>query len=286
MRSNWLARQAGVGRGRAHLAVEVVRAERTRAGRAPHVLGQHVERAGAVQHGVLGAGGGRLDGGAALQHLEAVARHQHGARGLVEAMVGAADALDQAARALRRADVDDEIDVAPVDAEVERGGGDHGLERAGRHGRFHLAAARGIERAVMQGDRQVVVVDAPQLLEQQLGLAARVDEHQRQVVRLDGREDLGQRVAGGVPGPGQRRLGLHHGDLGPRAALDLHQVGELHGAGARLRHQVGAQFARPRHGGRQADAHVARRDASAGGRGRAPAGRRAWWGSAHAARRG
>ena len=35
----------------------------------------------------------------------------------------------------------------------------------------------------MQRDRQDVLVDAPQFLEQQLGLAARVDEEQRRLVR-------------------------------------------------------------------------------------------------------
>ena len=50
-------------------------------------------------------------------------------------MVGAPDALHQAGGALRRADIDDEVDVAPVDAEVERRGADHGPELPGRHGR-------------------------------------------------------------------------------------------------------------------------------------------------------
>jgi hypothetical protein len=49
-------------------------------------------------------------------------------------------------------------------------------------------------------------------------------------------------------------------DLGPRAAHHLHQVGEVHDAGARLVHQICAQFAGPRHRGRQADAHVTRRN--------------------------
>ncbi len=142
------------------------------------MLRQHVQRAGAGVLRVVRAGRGGIDGGAAFQHLEAVGRHQQRARGLVQAVVGAADALDQAAGALRRADVDDEVHVAPVDAEVERGGGDHGFQRAGGHRRFDLAAAGGVERAVVQGDRQAVIVDAPQLLEQQLRLAARVDEHQ------------------------------------------------------------------------------------------------------------
>ena len=95
------------------------------------------------------------------------------------------------------------------------------LQRAGRHRRLDLAALRGIERAVVQRDRQAVVVDAPQLLEQQLGLHARVDEHQRQAVRLDRRVDLGDRVARGVAGPRQRLVGLENVDLGLGAAADV-----------------------------------------------------------------
>ena len=51
--------------------------------------------------------------GAAFQHLEAVGRHQQRAARLVEPVVGAADALDQAAGALGRADLDDQIDRRP-----------------------------------------------------------------------------------------------------------------------------------------------------------------------------
>jgi hypothetical protein len=39
-------------------------------------------------------------------------------------VVGAADALDEALYVFRRADLDHEIDIAPVDAEVERAGAD------------------------------------------------------------------------------------------------------------------------------------------------------------------
>ena len=98
--------------------------------------------------------GDRIDRGAAFQHLEAVGRHQHAARRLVHAVVGAADALQQPRRALRRADIDDEIDVAPVDAEIERRGADHRAQPAGRHRVLDLAALRHVERAVMQRDRR------------------------------------------------------------------------------------------------------------------------------------
>jgi hypothetical protein len=44
-------------------------------------------------------------------------------------VVGAADALQQAAGTLRRADMHDQIDIAPVNAEIERRGADDGFER-------------------------------------------------------------------------------------------------------------------------------------------------------------
>ena len=80
-------------------------------------------------------------------------------------MVGAADALREAAGALRCADVDDEIDVAPVDAEVECRSTNNGAEFSGDHRGFDLAALGGIQRAVVEGYRQAFLVDPPQLLE-------------------------------------------------------------------------------------------------------------------------
>ena len=125
-----------------------------------------------------------LERGAAFQHLEAVGRDQDRLGRLVHAVVGAADALRKPAGALRRADMDDEIDVAPVDAEVERRGGDDGAQAVRLHRLLDAAALADIERAVMQRDRQRILVDAPEFLEQQLRLAAGVDEEQRRLVAL------------------------------------------------------------------------------------------------------
>ena len=95
----------------------------------------------------------------------------------------------------------DEVDVAPVDAEVERRGGDDGAQCSRRHRRFDLAPLPAVERAVMQRDRQRVLVDPPELLEEQLRLPARVDEEQRRLVRPDRLVDLRQRVARRMPLP-------------------------------------------------------------------------------------
>ena len=78
----------------------------------------------------------------------------------------------------------------------------------------------------MQRDRQAVVVDAPQLLEQQLGLAARVDEQQRRPVRLDRLVDLGDGVARRVAGPGHALARIEDGDVRLGAAVDRDQVGQ------------------------------------------------------------
>jgi hypothetical protein len=82
----------------------------------------------------------RLKRSLALDHLEAVCRHEQRLRRLIEPVIGAADALGETACAPGRADIEDEIDVAPVDAEIERRGAHHGAQPASNHGCLDLAA--------------------------------------------------------------------------------------------------------------------------------------------------
>ena len=119
------------------------------------MLRQDVEAAGEELAAVERVLVQRVLGGDALQHLEPVGRDQGGAARLVEPVVGAADPLQQAGGTLGRADLDDEVDVAPVDAEVERGGADHGAQGTGSHRGLDLAALLDGEAAVMQADWQV-----------------------------------------------------------------------------------------------------------------------------------
>ena len=76
------------------------------------------------------------------------------------------------------------------------------------HRRLDLAALLDGERAVMQADRQVLLVDAPQPVEHQLGLRARVHEHDRGLVLADDVVDLGHRVMAHVAAPRQALLGV------------------------------------------------------------------------------
>ena len=146
-------------------AIERIRIERRRAGAAQNMLRQHVEPALAQPVAVEFAGHHRIARRFAFQHLEAVRRHQQRLRRLVEPMIGAADALHQPRGAFRRADADHLIHRAPVDAEIERRGADHRAQIALRHRAFDLAALARRERTVMQRDREVVLVDAPEILE-------------------------------------------------------------------------------------------------------------------------
>ncbi len=80
---------------------------------------------------------------------------------------------------------------------------DNGAQPSFGHRAFHLAALRDVERAVMQCDGEVVIVDAPQFLKNHLGLHAGVDEHQRGLVRLDALIDFGNGMTRGMPSPRQ-----------------------------------------------------------------------------------
>jgi hypothetical protein len=88
------------------------------------MLRQHVEAARAELLAIALAFAHRVLRRRGFQEFEAVARHQQRAARLVEPMVGAPDPLHQPRRSLGRAHLHDEIDIAPVDAQIEAGRGD------------------------------------------------------------------------------------------------------------------------------------------------------------------
>ena len=148
------------------LVIQRIGPERAGTGDAHDVLGEDIEPAGARRIAIQLAGPDPGDGGLAFQHLEAVGRHQDGAGDLVHAVIGAADALQQARDPLGRADLEHLVDPAPIDAEIERGRGDHRAQQALGHRRLHPLALVELQRAVMDRNRQGLVVEPPQCLEQ------------------------------------------------------------------------------------------------------------------------
>ena len=113
-----LVLQTCIGRRGADLGEQLLLLERRGAGDAEDVLGEHVERARTEVLGVELAVVDRIERRAGFQIFEAVAGNDLAFARLVETVVGASDPLQQARRALRCAHLHDEIDVAPVDAEI------------------------------------------------------------------------------------------------------------------------------------------------------------------------
>ena len=115
-----LARQAGIRRRAPHFREQHIGVERRGTGCAQDMLGQHIQAAGLQPVAVQLARQHRIARGIAFQNLETVGRHQQRGAGLVQPVIGAADALHQPGRALWRADADDFVDRAPVDAQIQR----------------------------------------------------------------------------------------------------------------------------------------------------------------------
>ena len=156
------------------------------AGAAENVLSQHVKPSAMRSGGVSWARScdGADRAALHLQHLEAIGRDEDAARRLVEAVIGAADALQEGAEAPFGAPtLMTRSMFAPVDAEIEQRGAHDGAEPARSHGVLDLAALRHVERAVVKGDGETVVVDVPERVEDHLSLAPLgVDENERHLV--------------------------------------------------------------------------------------------------------
>ena len=113
------------------------------------LLGEHVERV--ARHD------GRLDRAfahaprddRALEQVAAELGEDAPAADLADAVAGAADALQPARDRLRRLDLQDEVDGAHVDAQLERGGRDEARQLAGLQQLLDLGALLARERAVV-----------------------------------------------------------------------------------------------------------------------------------------
>ena len=176
--------------------------------------------------------------------------------GLIEPMVGAADALDHPRGALGAGELDDEVDVTPVDAEIQGRGANDGAQGAARHRRLDPAPLLGGKRPVMQGNGQAVLVQPPELLEGELGLEAGVDENQRRARPPDRLVDLWHGVSGGVADPRHLPLREQHVHHRRRSAGSADEVDLRLCAGR----EPSADHVRILHRGREADTAVVRRE--------------------------
>ena len=216
------------------------------------VLGEHVERVGRHLHRLDLPGQHALHGDRAADQVGAVFRQQHALADLADLVAGPADALQPAGNRRRGLDLDDQIDRAHVDAELETRCRDDGLEspalerfldlgagfladrtvvRPGQHrlGAVGLSAAHQVCRRPAGHPRVVGAeldagafgVDLVEPGGQPFGQPPRVGEHDRAAVRLDQVDDALLDI-------GPDRVVLEVGHVGHR-----HLYGQVEGLGGR-----------------------------------------------------
>ncbi len=209
----------------------------SRDGDGDDLLGQDVERV-ARHHG-------RLDQAfvhpprddRALQQVAAELREDAPGADPVDAVAGAADALQPARDRLRRLDLQHQVHRAHVDAQLQRARRHQARQLARLQQLLHLRALLARQRAVV-GARDVRVGQLVQAQRHALGRAAVVDEHDRRRVGLDELQQLrvDRRPDGGAGrlAPGERVEGVVGGVRGLRRIGGRREVAR----GGRFGHRV------------------------------------------------
>ena len=176
-----LPRQVAERPGAADEIVELVDGDLLLRADGDDLLGEHVEGvardARLLDQALLHA----ADDDRGLEEVGPELREDAALRGLVEAVAGAADPLEAARDGLRRLDLDDEVDGAHVDPELERGGGDEARDVALLQELLDLDPLLARERAVV-GARDLALGQLVQAEREALGEAAVVDEDDRGAV--------------------------------------------------------------------------------------------------------
>ena len=116
------ARQIAKRPGAARQRVERIFAPFLRRDLGHDLLRQHVERAVGNAQGIELAAAHRIEQGGALDQVVARLRKQPALGRAADRMAGAADALQKSRDRMRRTDLADQVDLADVDAQFERGG--------------------------------------------------------------------------------------------------------------------------------------------------------------------
>ena len=104
------------------------------------LLGEHVQRVARIPHRLDRALAHLVHDDRALEQVAAELREDPPPAHLADAMTGAADALQPAGDGLGRLDLQDEVDGAHVDPQLERTGGDETGQLAGLQQLLDLGA--------------------------------------------------------------------------------------------------------------------------------------------------
>ncbi len=202
-----LVGQVGVGRAAADDRGQVVDRPLVEGDHGHDLLGQDVEGVAQVAGRLDGAGVHALDDDRGLEQVGPVLGEDAAPAGLTDLVAGPADALQAAGHRARRLDLDDEVDGAHVDAQLQAAGGDQGLELAPLQLVLDVepalpaeGAVVGLHQLVARGRRPALGLGGPglalevQLVEaggQALGQAPGVDEDDGRVVLEDQLQQAG-----------------------------------------------------------------------------------------------
>jgi hypothetical protein len=190
------------------------------------LLGEHIQRIARDPRGFDCAGAHALDDDCRFEQVAPVFRKDLALADRVDGVAGTADALQAAGDRRWRLDLDDQVDRAHVDAQLERAGGHQAAQRAGLERLLDRQALLAGDRAVVGADQRRparTVLSLGQLVEplrQPLGQAAAVDENERRAVRpdqlqqarVDGRPDRRARLR--PKDRARAAVGFQHGRVG------------------------------------------------------------------------
>ncbi|MNF39885.1 hypothetical protein D3C84_208800 [compost metagenome] len=189
------ARQADVGRGAGQQPVQAVLAPLAAGHLGDYLLGQHVQRRAGDLQCIQLAAPYAVEQGGAFDQLVARLREQPALGRAADAVAGAADPLQQGGDAARRAELADQLDLADVDAQLQRGGGHQHPQLAALEALLGVQAQLLGQAAVVGGDRGAAEAFG-QVAAGALGQAPGVDEHQGGAVLP---RQFGQTVVDAVP---------------------------------------------------------------------------------------
>ena len=176
-----LAREPGVRPGTAHEIEELRLVPLAARGLGDDLLREHVERRGDDVQRVELAAPDAIEQRRALDQLVARLREETRLRDAADRVAGAPGALQEGGDRARRAELADEVDVADVESELERCGGDEHLEIAALQSLLRVEPDLLGEAAVVRGHR-FLAEPLAEVARGALGHAPGVDEDERRPV--------------------------------------------------------------------------------------------------------
>ena len=148
-----LARESAIRPGAAHASNRAVLGPFLRRDLGDDLLRQHVERLLRDGQPIELAAAHAVEQRRAFDQVVARQREQPALRHAADRVAGAADALQEAGDRARRAELADQVDVADVDAELQRRGGHQHLQLAALQPLLGVEALLLRQAAVVRGDR-------------------------------------------------------------------------------------------------------------------------------------